>query len=318
MNKQQTETGKQPNKWEIILSTAEIEFSEIASIDNNIVNFQREVGFAVQIINSNPDAYRNVSPDSVRNAVINIARVGISLNPVLKLAYLVPRKNECCLDISFIGILKVATDSGSILGASAQLVYSKDGFKYHGPFELPTWPDDFNPFAPAAQRGEVIGCCTIAKLHNGTYIVDLLTNEEIAKIRALSKAKTGPWFDWESEMVKKCGIKRASNIWPRTERLGTADLILNQSQGNEIDITPTTPTLPKFTGRQNAAAIAEAAQVVPPSKEGDKLIADLEAIAKHDGADAFMEVWKNMPHAKRALVGKNNRDRIHAMGGVNA
>jgi len=311
MSKQ--ENSKQQNKWEVILSTAEIEFSEIATIDGNIVNFQREVGFAVQIITNNPDSYRNVSPDSVRNSVINIARIGLSLNPVLKLAYLVPRKGECCLDISYIGLLKIATDTGSILGGKAEIVHANDGIVYRGPFELPDYPKNFDPFAPISKRGEVIGCYTIAKLHNGTYIVDTMSSEELAKIRSMSKAKSGPWFDWEGEMIKKCGIKRASKSWPRTERLGRAEDMLDQSQGNEIDITPTIVALPNRT-RQNAAQIAEATQIVKPSKEGDKLIAQLEAIARESGADAFMQTWKTMAQDKRALVGKNNRDRIHAMG----
>jgi recombination protein RecT len=314
MTKQQEE--KKQNKWEIILSTAEIEFTEIASIDGNIVNFQREVGFVVQIISNRPEDYRNVSPDSVRNAVINIARIGVSLNPVLKLAYLVPSKGECRLDISYIGLLKIATDTGSILCGKAEIVYANDGFIYNGPFEQPTYPDNFNPFAPIEKRGAVIGCYTIVKLHNGSCIVDIMNNEDLAKIRSMSKAKSGPWFDWEGEMIKKCGIKRASKMWPRTERLGAAESILNQSQGNEIDITPTVAVLPNRS-RQNAAQIAEATQIVKPSKEGDKLIAQLEAIARESGAEAFMQTWKAMAQDKRALVGKNNRDRIHAMGVTN-
>jgi recombination protein RecT len=296
----------------------EIEFNEIASLDGNLVNFQREAGFAVQIISKNMDHFRNVSPDSVRNAVLNIARIGITLNPAMKLAYLVPRKGECCLDISYIGLTKIATDTGSILAGKAELVYANDGFMYNGPFELPTYPPTFNPFAPLAQRGDFIGVCTLAKLHNGSVIVDLITKEEVAKIRELSKAKTGPWFDWEGEMIKKTGIRRASKSWPRTERLSRAEDILNQSQGNEIELSPAGDSTPRIAMRQNAAQIAQAAQTVQPTTEGNKLIASLEKIAQTEGADAFMQTWRALPANKRALVGKNNRDRIYAMGGVHA
>ena len=88
--------------------------------------------FAFQAVTRNDQLYRTAmaNPASVRNAVINVAATGLSLNPALKFAYLVPRDNEVCLDISYMGLIKIATDTGSILWAKAEIVYEKDIFTY--------------------------------------------------------------------------------------------------------------------------------------------------------------------------------------------
>ena len=66
------------------------------------INFEREAGFAIQILTSGDFIAKLAVGDrqSVVNAVTNIAAIGISLNPAKKQAYLVPRKGKICLDIS--------------------------------------------------------------------------------------------------------------------------------------------------------------------------------------------------------------------------
>jgi recombination protein RecT len=304
---------KNESKWKPILQEVELEFTELASVDNHIVNFQREAAFAIETLDKNADHFRNISADSVCKAFLKVALVGISLNKNLEFAYLLPRRGECCLDVGYKGILKTATDTGSILGGKPEIVRANDGILYRGPFEYPFYPDTFDPFAPIAIRGELKGCLTIAKLHNGTYMVDPISGEEITKIRALSKAKTGPWFDWEDEMVKKTGIRRAAKYWPRTDRLGRLEGVLNETQGLEMEFGANATIQPPQTSRQSAAEIAAATQVVQPSIKGDQLIAQLEDIAKSKGANTFADVWRAMSKEDRSLVGKNNRDRIFAM-----
>ena len=305
--------------WAKAIAEAERKFTEIAVPDGNLVTFQREAMFAMQRIGADA-TMQKCEYNSVRNSLINVAAVGLTLNPAMRLAYLVPRNDRekgmlCCLDISYIGLVKIATDSGGVRAVSATIVRKNDPFVFRGAFAAPDHA--YDPFATAAQRGEIIGVYSTALLPSGVTQIDAIGMEEINKIRSMSKAKSGPWFDWEEEMIKKSVLKRASKLWPRTERLGKAEAILNESQGNEIDITPGAGTQQAIGGRpprQNAAAIAQAAQFVEPSEAGNKLIADLEALAETQGSEAFMEVWKAMPQEKRALVGKTNRDRIHAMG----
>ena len=67
--------------------------------------FKREAEFAIQAISKSDYAIGIAmeNKQSVIDAVINIAAIGLSLNPALREAYLVPRNPSIVLDISYRG-----------------------------------------------------------------------------------------------------------------------------------------------------------------------------------------------------------------------
>ena len=81
------------------------------------VKFSTESQFAIQAFQGNKfladTARKNMA--SLQNAIINVASIGISLNPANKHAYLVPRDGKICLDISYMGLLHLAMSTGSIM-----------------------------------------------------------------------------------------------------------------------------------------------------------------------------------------------------------
>ena len=218
--------------WKLEIEAARPQFEAIAKADGNLVTYQREALFAMQLFDKS-DGLQKCSPPSIRNAVINVASVGLTINPAMKLAYLVPRKGVACLDISYIGLVKLATDSGGVLAVAAIPVRANDQFTYADPFTMPV--HKFSPFDDETVRGDIVGVYTVAKLASGITQIDTLSREEINKIRAVSKASSGPWVEWFEEMVKKSGVKRASKMWPRTERMAMAEAILNEHEGMVID-----------------------------------------------------------------------------------
>ena len=257
-------------KYAQAISGAESKFNEIAALDGNLVSFQREASFAMQIV-SGSEFLQKASPVSLRNAVINVASVGLTLNPAMKLAYLVPRDGKACLDISYIGLVKIATDTGSVAMVKAEVVFSNDEFQYEGPFNDPV--HRFDPFANAEDRGEVIGAYTIAKLTNGQVMIETLRRQEIDKIRSKSKAKSGPWFEFFEEMVKKSVIKRASKMWPRTERIAMAEQVLNEHEGleytevgGEARVYPAMPVEKDITPPKDEPNVAD----MPPANTEQK------------------------------------------------
>ena len=203
-------------------------FEQIAAAENNGMVWSKESGFAMQIIEGN-DYLQKCPVESFRKAIINVASIGLSLNPAEKLAYLVPRDGQACLDISYRGLVKIATDSGSILWAKAMLVRKEDTFEFKGVDEKPV--HNFSPFASEEDRGPIVGGYSIAKLHNGDYLVDTMTISEINEIRDTSKAKNGPWKTWPEEMMKKTLLRRGSKSWPITQRFMKAEAVLNEHQG---------------------------------------------------------------------------------------
>ena len=90
------------------------QFTEMART-HNLVNFKTEVAYACGILENNSYllSIAQKNPSSIRQAVLNIAGTGISLNPLHQHAYLVPRKQAVCLDISYKGLMHLAQDSGS-------------------------------------------------------------------------------------------------------------------------------------------------------------------------------------------------------------
>lgn len=222
--------------WQQAIASAETKFSEIARAQGNLVIYQKEAMFALQALERS-EPLRNCAPASVRNSIINVASVGLSLNPTTQYAALVPRKSVACLDIMYRGMVKLATDSGSVRWVKAVLVHANDEFEYCGVDQRPHHKLD--PFATVAARGEIVGGYTIAKLSQGDVLIDTMSHEDFTRVRACSKAKDSPWVEWFDEMCKKTLIKRASKLWPQSERLARGIEILNEHEG--LDTTHTAP-----------------------------------------------------------------------------
>lgn len=213
--------------------------TKFVGITNNEKTYDVESIFAMQMLMKNDFSLKtaNNNPRSVRLAMINVASTGLTLNPANGYAYLVPRDGEIKLDISYKGLIKIATDAGSIEWARAELVYQADDFKYRGPASIPH--HEASPFA--GNRGNVIGVYCIAKTHTGDILTEIMDIAEIEKIRSKSTAFTkgqqgrrGPWEEWFGEMTRKAVIKRASKTWPytdRSERIGQAIEIANDAEG---------------------------------------------------------------------------------------
>ncbi|MGP0745242.1 recombinase RecT, partial [Escherichia coli] len=88
---------------------------------------------------------------------INVAAIGITLNPASKLAYLVPRDGMVCLDISYMGLLHIAMESGVISWGQAKLVHANDTYESNGLDKAPT--HKYNAFG---DRGDIVGVyCTV-------------------------------------------------------------------------------------------------------------------------------------------------------------
>jgi recombination protein RecT len=202
------------------------------------INFDREAEFAIQVLQQNDYALKLATGNrqSVINAVTNVAAIGISLNPAKKQAYLVPRDGKICLDISYMGLIDLATATGSIKWAKAAVVHANDSFVLNG-FDKPP-EHQFNPFGK--DRGEPIGVYVVVKTADGDYLTEAMSASDVNAIRDrssawkawVSKQKSCPWVtDW-SEMAKKTVIKRAYKTWPKTDRLDEAIHHLN-TDGDE-------------------------------------------------------------------------------------
>lgn len=280
------------NALSIISGTIEEARNSFSNVlADRTLSFDREAGFAVQILGSNDFAMKTATNNrqSVIDAVTNVAAIGISLNPARKQAYLVPRGGKICLDISYMGLLDLAIASGSILWGQAELVRDADVFALNGFDKPPTHV--FNPFSK--DRGEIVGVYVVVKTSSGDYLTTTMTIDECNDIRNRSEAwkrnGSGPWKTDPGEMIKKTVIKRASKLWPKSDRLDHAIHHLNtDGEGLESLAAPAKPI--------------DWVDVAP-------MIA--EAVATRTDADA-LAYWKaNNPHvAKQPADHKKLKDAI--------
>ena len=232
------------NPGEIIYAEQQ-HFESVAPKD---INFAKEAEFAVQILQGNSYSARIAmqNQQSLVAAIRNVAAIGISLNPAAKHAYLVPRGGKICLDVGYLGLLHIATESGSILWAQCKIVYANDNYRSNGVDKAPT--HEYSPFTK--NRGEPVGAYCVAKTHDGSFLTEEMDIESIHAIRARSesfkKGGTSPWGTDYGEMVRKTVIKRAYKYWPKSDRMTAAVDMLNQQEGIDFkseqssgrDITP--------------------------------------------------------------------------------
>ncbi|MGE0350024.1 recombinase RecT [Hydrogenophaga sp.] len=226
------------------------------------LNFEREAGFAVQVITGNEYAMKiaMANRQSVIHAVTNVGAIGISLNPAKRQAYLVPRDGKICLDISYMGLLDLAIQSGSIMWGQAELVYAADRFELRG-FDNPPLHNR-DPFAP--DRGAIVGVYVVVKTRDGDYLTTTMSISDVFDIRDRSQSwksgQKGPWKTDEGEMIKKTVIKRAYKLWPKTDRLDQAVEHLNRENGEGLDPIDNRPAATVITARD---ALAEAMASLP-------------------------------------------------------
>lgn len=208
------------------IQSQEIMFNN--SLSDEKISWAKESQFAIQAFQGNDFLAKTASNNmaSAQNAIINVAAIGITLNPAAKLAYLVPRDNKVCLDISYMGLLHLAMSTGSIKWGQCKLVMESDEYQSNGLDCAPT--HKYNAFS---NRGNVIGGYCTVKTSDGDYLTEEMTIDDINKVRQASKAKNGPWKNYWEEMARKTIVKRASKYWPKVDRLDNAIHHLNTDAG---------------------------------------------------------------------------------------
>lgn len=219
------------------------------AVTDQSVTWAKESQFAIQAFQKNDFLAKTAmsNPTSAQNAIINVAAIGITLNPAAKLAYLVPRDGGVHLDISYMGLLHLAQVSGAIQWGQCRLVHANDTYESNGLDKAPT--HKYNAFG---ERGPVVGGYCTVKTQQGDYLTDEMSLAEIKQVENTSKAKNGPWKNWWEEMARKTIVKRAAKYWPRVERVDNAIHHLNDDEGIEME--------PVMAHKPESEVAAEAAE----------------------------------------------------------
>lgn len=186
--------------------------------------FNREVNFAAQMLEKN-DYLLSVAiqnPDSLITAIKNVGLTKLSLNPELKLGYLVPRKGKngpaIFFTSSYMGKREILMRSGCVKWIEANLVFEGDQF------EIMKGTQSFINHKPdpwgARDQASVKGGYWVAILHNEEKVFDTMSMQRILEIKSRSEAvkagKGSPWDTDFMEMARKTIINAAFSQLPKT------------------------------------------------------------------------------------------------------
>ena len=166
------------------------------------------------------------------------------------------------------GILKKVRNSGELSNLSANVVYANEEFSYHidESGEHLTHRPKFD-----GDRGPLKLTYAVAKMKDGGVYVEVMTEEQIAAVKNVSRAKDkGPWAGpFADEMRKKTAIRRLSKRLPMSTDLESvikADDELYDLKNEEAPVAP-----PQSSSRLKAHIEAKAeppkTQEVPKTQD---------------------------------------------------
>lgn len=199
---------------------------------------------------------RECSLESVGQAVMQAAELGLEPGGVLGHAYLVPYGNTCTLIPGYRGLIELARRSGEIESIEAHVVYANDKFTLK--FGL----DPVLEHEPNldSEPGGLRFVYAIAKLKDGGKQLEVMTKAQVDAIRKRSKSgNNGPWVTDYEEMARKTVVRRLVKYLPlSTERAETLAKALELDNDNEaIDVTATHGDVEFKASSRSAAVLAK-------------------------------------------------------------
>lgn len=211
------------NPVAVIRQNLEVMAPELKAALPAHVSVEKFSRVAMTAIQSNPDLI-NADRRSLFGAVVRLAQDG--LLPDGREAALVifntknksggwDKKVQAMPMIA--GVLKKVRQSGDVSKVNAQTVHENDHFVVSYGFD-----EDIEHSPPALDkpRGNIIGAYATAVLKDGSRLLEVMSLEEIQKVRNVSKAKDrGPWVDWFGEMARKTVMRRLSKRLPMSTDL---------------------------------------------------------------------------------------------------
>lgn len=180
---------------------------EIRDACSDLLTPERALNIALTQVSKVPKLM-TCDPITVLRSIKQAASLGVECDGIN--AYLIPYGRECTLIVSYRGLLQVVYRSG-VEKVVADKVCQNDEFVFDQG-EVVRHRIDFSQ-----ERGECYAYYATAWLANGNKVSEVMTCEQIEKVRKSSKAaNSGPWKDWYDEMARKTVTRRLVKWLPTT------------------------------------------------------------------------------------------------------
>lgn len=174
-----------------------------------------EISYTVSLFKQNP-SLKDCDSDSILTAIINIGRTKTTINPAEKLAYLTEREGKCLFELTYRGLIKTLTDSGSIKVMDAHIVYEDDYEFDYLPAENKLHHKPRVAKTEAANNSrQIAGAYSVAILKDNTKHYHFMEIWKLEKIERLSSGSDYFYKEWKYDMYKKCVIRSHYKYLPK-------------------------------------------------------------------------------------------------------
>lgn len=253
--------------------------------------WRAERAYALEILRKNDYMRNTCSVESLRMAMLDAAWSGLSLNPMLGLAYLIPYEKQITFKPSYKGLEQLVYRAGTVRSIQTVLVYEGDFFR----------PETINNrrvvnHSPKHKPGaEVVAAYCILHYTNGGEYVEDMTREQLDDVEqiALSQGANGKggkvWRTvFKGEMQRKTVLRRALKHAPLDSggAIAHALEVANKFDGVNFDkAAPAREDVEELVTReQKVAAHGELTAAGMKSETADRW---LQLVAESFGAESF-------------------------------
>ena len=172
----------------------------------SICNAERFTRVAMTAITKNPKL-AECDQASLMTCLLDCASLGIE--PDGRRAHLIPYGKRCTLIIDYKGLVELVRRSGEVVKIHADVVCENDLFEFDMG-EVSKHVIDLK-----GQRGKVYAVYAIAQMKDGAKQCEVMTVEEVDKIRQASNGRNSdPWTKHWNEMAKKTVFRRLCKWLP--------------------------------------------------------------------------------------------------------
>ena len=301
-------------KMQNLRSMLEKSRASIAAVLPKHLDADRMLKLALVAASQNPDLL-NCTPESVIRSVMIAGQLGLDCSGALGSAYLVPFKRECQLIIGYRGMIDLVRRAGELSQIEARVVYSADEFE----LEYGMQPKFRHVPKLDGDRGRPRLAYCIARLRDGSTHVEVMTMDELERVRASSRSgSSGPWSQWPDEMRKKTVVRRAFKYLPVSiekagdaRRVEAAEALAEGEAGDFSDILALPPAEPSAIAEAVAAGEqhAEAAQ----DRQDDRSpVGDVVPSAKDEARKEAPSASEPFTAEEREQIAAKERDEMRA------
>lgn len=233
---------------------------------------------------SNSPALQQCSPQSLVKAAGISASLGLDVDPVRGLGWLVPYNNkgvtEAQFQIGYLGLIELAYRSGKVKAISAHCIYKSEMAdvkitRENGRYTV------HHPFSFKAPSGEMIAVYATAEVDGFGAFTEVLRFDEVEKVRRCGKAPNSPaWTSHFEAMAKKTAIRRLAKFLPKSIAEDFSRAAANDEKQDIIDV----PAVSRFEKPQPAPVEEPQSRPEPDSNEpeDDDIPMDFPAVSEQE------------------------------------